>query len=92
MYSSAQHQDDESTNPLMGSRGMLQRKSTNEELEARRVRLSSESGARFDFTPAPREGLTSAQAADLLKKYGRNELEDKKIPKVNFPILTNFKQ
>jgi hypothetical protein len=33
-------------------------------------------------------GLTSAEAEVLLVQYGRNELEDKKVPKVN--ELQNF--
>ena len=90
MYSTANH-DDESSNPLIGAAGRLQRKSTNEELETRRQRLSSEAGLRHDFTPAPKDGLTSGQAAELLKKFGRNELEDKKVPKVKKYLLIKYK-
>ena len=34
-----------------------------------------------DFEEAPRDGLTSAQAAKLLKKWGKNELVEKVTPK-----------
>lgn len=34
-----------------------------------------------DFVPS--KGLTSQQAEELLRKYGKNELEDKKTPKVS---------
>jgi len=36
----------------------------------------------------PSKGLTSAEARELLLQYGRNELEDKKRPKVrNFSLV-----
>jgi hypothetical protein len=34
-----------------------------------------------DFVPS--KGLTTQEAAELLQKWGRNELEDKKKSKVN---------
>lgn len=91
MYSAvSQLADDESINPIISVQGQLQRRSTNEEIENRKFRLSSEAAERRSFVAAPRDGLTSSQAADLLKKWGRNELEDKKIPKVDFNISIIF--
>jgi len=46
---------------------------------------------RDSFIAAPKDGLTSSQAADLLQRWGRNELEDKKIPKVLYlTIIEKF--
>jgi hypothetical protein len=41
-----------------------------------------ESTDQTDFVPS--KGLTSQQAEELLRKYGKNELEDKKTPKVRY--------
>jgi H+-transporting ATPase len=38
------------------------------------------SDGRVDFKQAPHEGLTDAQAAELLKKWGKNELAEKHTP------------
>eukprot|EP00960_Hanusia_phi_P027584 746901-Hanusia_phi.AAC.9 len=40
-----------------------------------------EEGEKIDFTPAPKDGLTTAEAEELLKKWGKNELVEKSIPK-----------
>lgn len=46
------------------------------------VPMEEEEGGKVkDFTPST--GLTSAEARDLLEKWGRNELADKKKPKVS---------
>jgi H+-transporting ATPase len=75
-----QTRDSESTNPILSKGGGITRKPSNAEASERRRRLSQESqlGA-DDFTPS--KGLTSTGAADLLARYGRNELEDVKVPK-----------
>ena len=73
---------EESSNPIISVQGALRRPSTSEEIEARKKRLSSSEQERHSFAMAPPNGLSSAQAADLLKQYGRNELEDKKKSKI----------
>ena len=86
MYSSV-NADDESMNPIVSVAGVLQRRSTNEEFEQRKVRLSSSENERHSFIAAPSEGLTTREAEDLLARWGRNELEDKKVPKVVIVII-----
>ena len=43
---------------------------------------SEEAAIKKDFVVS--KGLTSAEAAQLLQKWGRNELEDKQKPKVKY--------
>ncbi|EKX41028.1 hypothetical protein GUITHDRAFT_75022 [Guillardia theta CCMP2712] len=40
-----------------------------------------EEGEKVDFTPAPKDGLTTHEAEELLKKWGKNELTEKTTPK-----------
>jgi hypothetical protein len=72
--------DAESDNPMIVKGGVMIRKPSIEEQSERRYRLSSEKGEVKDFVAS--HGLTSSEAQELLQRYGRNELEDKKVPKV----------
>lgn len=47
-----------------------------------------EGGDRKSFTAS--RGLTSQQAAELLERWGRNELEEKTKPKVCVEVLQLF--
>ena len=73
---------EESSNPIITVQGALRRPSTGDEIEQRKQRLSSSEQERHSFVMAPPDGLSSAEADDRLKKFGRNELEDKKKSKL----------
>ena len=60
--------------------GVFLRKPSMEEAAERRFRISSERGEVKNFVAS--HGLTTSEAMELLRQWGRNELEDKKIPKV----------
>ena len=78
---------EESSNPIITVQGALRRPSTGDEIEQRKQRLSSSEQERHSFVMAPPDGLSSAEADDRLKKFGRNELEDKKKSKLSIQLM-----